>query len=100
MRALAAAVALTIAIVALTPSASAWTPGEFQSAGKPVKENHCVPSGRGPFPAVIVLHGASPRGTGNRDFEDLCAKLADQGYYAEQVECYSQIEEASPSVGA
>lgn len=75
--------------------AAAWTQGEFPSNGKPVEENHCVPSGRGPFPAVILLHGAEPRGAGNRDFEDLCSKLADRGYYAEAVEYYSQTEEAS-----
>jgi dienelactone hydrolase len=92
----AVAIALIFAIALGMPSlAAAWTQGEFPSNGKPVEENHCVPSGRGPFPAVILLHGAEPRGAGNRDFEDLCSKLADRGYYAEAVEYYSQTEEAS-----
>jgi dienelactone hydrolase len=34
-----------------------WTQGSFLSDGKPVEEYHCVPSGEGPFPAVIIVHG-------------------------------------------
>ncbi len=93
---LAAAIALTLAIVGTATSSLAWTQGEFQSDGKPVEENHCVPSGAGPFPAVIMLHGAGPRDIGIKDFEDLCSKLADHGYYAEFIEYYSQTSPAIP----
>jgi dienelactone hydrolase len=94
MRALAAAIALITALAGSAPSACAWTPGQFQSDGKSVEEHHCVPSGAGPFPAVIMLHGAGPRDWGQEDFADICTKLADHGYYTEFIEYYSQTEPA------
>ena len=77
-------------------SAAEWTPGEYQSGGKAVNEDYCAPSGAGPFPAVIVLHGAGPRNMGIDDFEDLCTRLADHGYYAEYIDYYSQTDAISP----
>lgn len=96
MRLIAAFVALMIAMAATARSARAWTQGEFQSAGKAVEENHCAPAGAGPFPAVIMLHGAGPRNMETEDFEDFCANLAEHGYYAEFLEYYSQTDAASP----
>jgi carboxymethylenebutenolidase len=95
MRLLIAAIASIFAIAWMAPCASAWTQGEFLSDGKPVEENYCVPSGAGPFPAVIILHGAGPRDAGNDDFQDFCAKLAEHGYFTEFIEYYSQTEPAS-----
>jgi carboxymethylenebutenolidase len=96
MRTVAAAIALVLALAAGAPCYGAgWTQGEFQSSGKPVDEYHCVPSGAGPFPAVVLLHGAGPRNMGTDQFEDLCAKLADHGYYTEFIEYYSQTAPAS-----
>ena len=94
MTAIRLAAVLTFAIVlAPTLAHSAWVKGEFQSGGKPVAEFHCAPTGAGPFPVVIMLHGAGPRGAGSIDFEDWCTSLADHGYYAEFVEYYSQTGE-------
>lgn len=96
MRTLAAAVALTLALAAGSPAhAAGWTQGEFQSGGKPVEEDHCIPTGAGPFPAVVMLHGAGPRDMANHDFGDFCSKLADHGYYTEFIEYYSQTTPAS-----
>jgi carboxymethylenebutenolidase len=96
MRAVAAAIVVALALAVWSPSCAAgWTPGEFTSNGKPVQANHCVPSGAGPFPAVVLLHGAGPRNMGTDQFEDLCSKLAEHGYYTEFIEYYSQTEPAS-----
>jgi hypothetical protein len=76
-----------------TPARAGWTPGQFQSAGKPVDECHCAPAGTGPFPAVIILHGSGPRNMPTDDFEDMCTKLAEDGYYAEYL--YATIPVAS-----
>src|ERR1700730_3203699 len=96
MRTVAAAIAIILALAIGSPShAARWTQGESQSDGKLVQENHCVPAGSGPFPAVIMLHGAGPRDMGTSDFEDFCSKLAEHGYYTEFIEYYSQTEPAS-----
>jgi carboxymethylenebutenolidase len=74
-----------------------WVKGEFTSAGKPVEEYHCAAPGTGPHPAVVMLHGASPRKeAGNDEYEKMCGQLADQGYYTEFIEYYSQTEAAGP----
>jgi dienelactone hydrolase len=95
MRRIAVVVAVVMALaVGALPCAAQWTQGEFQSDGKPVQENHCIPTGAGPFPAVIMLHGAGPRGMADNAFEDFCSKLADHGYYTEFIEYYSQTSPA------
>jgi len=80
------------------PSAHAgWVKGEFTSGGKPVSEYHCVPNGAGPHPAVVMLHGASQRkDSGNAEYEKMCGKLADLGYYVEFIEYYSQTDAVGP----
>ena len=61
--------------------------------GKPVEEFHCAPAGKGPHPAVIMLHGASQRKeAANPEYEKMCGQLADQGYYTEFIEYYSQTD--------
>jgi carboxymethylenebutenolidase len=87
-----AALMLAIAL-APTLAHAGWVKGEFESAGKPVAEFHCAPTGAGPFPVVVLLHGAGPRGAGDNDFEDWCTTLADHGYYAEFIEYYTQTGE-------
>ncbi len=95
MRWFGIAVALTLAIATSGPHANAWTQGEFKSNGQPVEEHFCAPSGAGPFPAVIMLHGAGPQDMVTDDFENYCSRLADRGYYTEFIEYYSQTAPAS-----
>ena len=65
--------------------------------GKPVEEFHCVPTGSGPHPAVIMLHGASGRKeAANPEYEKMCGELADHGYYTEFIEYYSQTKAVGP----
>ena len=77
--------------------------GQFDSAGKSVEDFYCEPPGRGVHPAVILLHGAVPRGAGNEAFAEMCRELATAGYYAMFVEYYSQAGPARagdrPTVG-
>jgi carboxymethylenebutenolidase len=70
--------------------------GQFESAGKPVEDFYCVPLAPGAHPAVILLHGAVPRGFGDEDFAGMCRKLAAAGYYTMFVEYYSQAGPARP----
>ena len=70
--------------------------GQFQSAGKPVEDFYCEPVPRGPHPAVILLHGAVPRGWGDDAFVEMCRGLAAHGYYAMFVEYYSRAGPARP----
>ena len=87
------ALAILFLISSARPASADWTSGEFVSNGKPVEEHHCVPTGAGPHPAIILLHGASPKkGLGDRAFEKMCTDLAAQGYYTEFIEYYSQTD--------
>ena len=96
-RTVAIAVAIIFAIaLGSVAHADGWTHGEFQSGGKPVEENHCVPSGAGPFPVVIMLHWAGARDNVINEFENICSKLAASGYYTEFIEYYSQTEPLIP----
>jgi dienelactone hydrolase len=70
--------------------------GQFESDGKPVEDFYCVPLAPGAHPAVILLHGAVPRGDGNQGFAEQCRELAAAGYYAMFVEYYSQAGPARP----
>jgi carboxymethylenebutenolidase len=91
--------ALTAAVFLLAASSvhAGWVKGEFTSGGKPVQEYHCVPKGSGPYPAVVMLHGASDRkDSGNPEYEKMCGELAGLGYYTEFVEYYSQTEAVGP----
>lgn len=70
--------------------------GQFESAGKPVEGFYCVPAGANTDPAVILLHGAVPRGADNAAYASMCRGLAAKGYYAMFVEYYSQAGPAKP----
>jgi carboxymethylenebutenolidase len=70
--------------------------GQFESDGKPVEDFYCVPAGTDTHPAVILLHGAVPRGAQNAAFAGMCRGLAAAGYYAMFVEYYSQAGPAKP----
>jgi carboxymethylenebutenolidase len=94
---LACAVASLSLVTTRTASAWAdWIPGEFTYSGKPVIEHHCVPAAKGSSPAVIVLHGAGPRGSADAEMEKICDALARTGYYAEYIEYYSQTDDVTP----
>jgi carboxymethylenebutenolidase len=80
----------------VSPAAIEVHHGQFESAGKPVEDFYCVPLAPGAHPAVILLHGAVPRGAGNEGFAEMCRKLATAGYYAMFIEYYSQAGPALP----
>ena len=80
----------------VNPAAIEVRHGQFASGGKPVEDFYCVPVGAGAHPAVILLHGAVPRGAGNEGFAEMCRKLAAAGYYAMFLEYYSQAGPALP----
>src|SRR5712692_9413483 len=92
-RAVCGLLAAAVFLFSAAHTRAGWVKGEFTSAGKPVEEYHCTPSGAGPHPAVVMLHGASSRKeAGNDEFEKMCGELAGQGYYTEFIEYYSQTE--------
>jgi len=94
----AGAFAATCFLLAASNAHAGWVEGEFTSGGKPVQEYHCAPKGSGPYPAVVMLHGASPRKeAGNDEFEKMCGELADLGYYTEFIEYYSQTDAVGPA---
>lgn len=88
--------ALCLTLAQSVPAHADWIKGQFTANGKPVVEYHCVPAGKGPYPAVVLLHGAGPRGSGDSAMEDICEDLAEAGYYTEFIEYYSQTEEVVP----
>src|SRR5579863_7551725 len=91
------AFAAAILFLVASNAHAGWVKGEFTSGGKPVNEYHCVPKGAGPHPAVVMLHGASPRkDSGNPEYEKMCGELADLGYYTEFIEYYSQTDAVGP----
>ncbi len=79
-----------------SPTAIEIKHGRFEAGGKPVEDFYCVPLAAGAHPAVILLHGAVPRGFGNAGFAEMCRKLAAAGYYAMFLEYYSQAGPALP----
>lgn len=104
-----AAGALASFILRAAPAAAAPSPsapaaassivvhhGQFESGGKPVEDFYCVPAGAGTDPAVILLHGAVPRGAGNATYASMCRGFAAGGYYAMFVEYYSQAGPSKP----
>ena len=100
MRSFQAARGAFVAALFLLAASSAhaeWVKGEFTSGGKPVTEYHCVPNGAGPHPAVVMLHGASPRkDSRSAEYEKMCGDLAGLGYYVEFIEYYSQTDAIGP----
>lgn len=93
--ALLAAIAVVLS-ASVGYAASEPQPGQFQANGKAVDEFHCTPAGSDKAPAVVLLHGAAPKGASDADFRALCSDLAEHGYFAEFIEYYSQTEAVSP----
>jgi carboxymethylenebutenolidase len=80
-------VLLFVILAFLTPAAFAATPKEvtFKSGEDTVKAIAYVPDGKGPFPAIIVIH----EWWGLNDWvKEQATKLADQGYLALAVDFY------------
>src|SRR5438309_4776749 len=76
-----------IVIIILTQAIFAATPKEvtFKSDGDTVKAIAYTPEGKGPFPAIIVIH----EWWGLNDWvKEQASKLADQGYLALAVDFY------------
>src|SRR2546430_9021662 len=76
-----------IVIIILTQAIFAATPKEvtFKSEGDTVKAIAYTPEGKGPFPAIIVIHEC----WGLNDWvKEQASKLADQGYLALAVDFY------------
>jgi carboxymethylenebutenolidase len=44
-----------------------------------------------------MLHGAAVRGVGSDQFQTMCARLAEHGYYAEFIEYYDATENSDPT---
>ncbi len=82
--------------VAAPPCRANWQAGQFESDGKPVTEFHCAPKGKQRRPAVILVHGAGPRGLGRPEMQKMCSDLARHGYFAEFIEYYSQTNPIAP----
>ena len=91
--------ACSVIAIASNPACAGWTRGQFVANHKPVIEYHCVPEGKSPYPAVVLLHGAGARGSSYSSMEKICGNLADAGYYAEFIEYYSQTDDVRPAPG-
>jgi carboxymethylenebutenolidase len=74
--------------------------GNLQLSGRPVGEFHCAPRGTGPYPVVIMLHGAAMRGTADDEFHAMCLKLANHGYYGQFIEYYDATENSDSTIDA
>ncbi|HZQ37227.1 MAG TPA: dienelactone hydrolase family protein, partial [Dehalococcoidia bacterium] len=68
----------------------------YESNGAPVSAYLCLPDGAGPWPAVIVLHGAEGPKI-NPGYRLIAQGLADAGFAALQVDYFSQTRGSGPS---
>jgi len=61
-----------------------WTPGlEYANPGdEHLQLNLARPTGEGPFPAVLCIHGGGFRAGNRESYDALCKKLAVRGYAA------------------
>jgi carboxymethylenebutenolidase len=74
------ALALLSAPVTAADKASAKTPGSFQSAGRAIGLMRFDPTGVGPHPAVVLLHGLEGADTNAGNYEAVAKGLAGRGY--------------------
>ena len=86
---------LTLAVLAMAGSgfAAGGTDVGYKSGDETVKAVLYTPQGKGPFPALIVIHewwGLTPW------VKEQAAKLADQGYVALAIDLYRGRSTASP----
>src|SRR4051794_10351745 len=82
-------------LLLLTACAFAATPKEvtYKSGDESVKGTVYTPEGKGPFPALIVIH----EWWGLNDWvKEQAAKLADQGYVTVAIDLYRGKVAASP----
>src|SRR6266496_486527 len=78
-------IAFSVLLLAISASASTSKDVTFQSDGDTVKAIAFAPEGKGPFPAIIVIH----EWWGLNDWvKEQASKLADQGYLALAVDFY------------
>ncbi len=91
------AIAIVLWIASRSPSSERSSSGEFGFNGAPIEEFHCLPTGSGRHPAVILLHGAGYRGMNHDEFDTMCGALADRGYYAEFIEYYDATPNSDPT---
>src|SRR6266542_5321063 len=78
-------IAFSVLLLAISASASTAKDVTFKSDGDTVKAIAFAPEGKGPFPAIIVIH----EWWGLNDWvKEQASKLADQGYLALAVDFY------------
>ena len=78
-------IAFPVLLLAISASASTSKDVTFKSDGDTVKAIAFAPEGKGPFPAIIVIH----EWWGLNDWvKEQASKLADQGYLALAVDLY------------
>jgi carboxymethylenebutenolidase len=78
-------IAFSVLLLAISASASTSKDVTFKSDGDTVKAIAFAPEGKGPFPAIIVIH----EWWGLNDWvKEQASKLADQGYLALAVDFY------------
>jgi dienelactone hydrolase len=70
-----------VLLLSQTFAAQAAAPPQ-KGAGKRARVEHFVPKGKGPFPAVVMLHGLDGMEEGGKVYRSLCQTLADKGYVA------------------
>jgi acetyl esterase/lipase len=87
--ALVAASAAAVLVWAMTPAAGGRAEGKLladlvyaTSGGQELRADVCLPPGKGPFPAIVCLHGGGWTSGNRKDFSQTLAVLARRGFVA------------------